>query len=140
MQSAECLCSQALYCLLSHHLPACCLCQQREVRERRHQMLISCLPPPLVNISGKTFTGCFIFSYQGFGHLGIFFVCVDFTTHAIPFTISANGLGLPTSLTQFQICRGVLCPKELNVLVHHIYPWQTIPGHRIPADVRNACT
>lgn len=74
MQSAECLCSQALYCLLSHHLPACCLCQQREVRERRHQMLISCLLH-LLTLVEKPLQGV---SYSAIRDLDIwgFFVCV----------------------------------------------------------------
>lgn len=64
---------------------------------------------------------------------------MDFNTHSIPFTIPVNSGGLPLSLMQFQICSGIRCPEELNMLVHHIYPWQTIPGYRIQKYAQNAC-
>lgn len=85
MQSAECVSASRPYCLLPHHLPACCFCQQREVSERRHQTLSSLLLHVLASM--EIFTECFIFGCKGFGHLGISY---GFQS-SIPFTIPVKG-------------------------------------------------
>lgn len=134
MQSTECLCSQALWYLLSRYLPACCSYQKTEVSERRHPILISLLSHSLASMEKSLLN----VSYLPIKDLDIWGLFMDFITHFIPFTTTVNRWGLPISITLFQICRGVLCFEELNMLVHHIYPWQTIPGYRIQNNARNA--
>ena len=124
--SAECLCSQTSRCPLSDHLPECYLCQQTEVSERRHQTLISLLSHLLAPVE-KSLQNVSYLTPKDLDIQGLF---MDFIIHFISFTIIVKSWGLPTFLTQFQVCRGVLCPEELNIFSLLYLSMQTIPCHR----------
>lgn len=135
MWSAECLRPQTSCCPLSDHLPDCYFCQQTEVSERRRQALISLLPHLLAPVE-KSLQNVSYLALKDLDSQGLF---MDFIIHLIPFTIIVKSRGLPTFLTQFQVCRGVLCPEELNIFSLLYLSMQTIPCYRIQKDARNTC-